>query len=198
MLNENLCTGITVNLIKRNASALMLPMIAESNHSAHWFCLRSQTKREHIAAAHLSAIAGIEVFCPRIRVYKKTKLGKKPYTEALFPAYLFAKFNAQQHYRQVIHIPGVTGIVGSGHKRVIADDTIRDLQQSLPETILESPDPSLEVGAHVEIIEGGLKGLHATVLAHLPAKRRVEVLLDFLGREIKVLTDYESIFLAAE
>lgn len=173
-------------------------MIADSKHSAHWFCLRSQPKREHIAAALLGAIEGIEVFCPRIRVYKKTKLGKKPYTEALFPSYLFAKFNAQQHYRQVIHTPGVTGIIGTGKKRVIAEAVIQDLQNSLPETILESPDPSLEVGAQVEIIEGGLKGLHATVLAHLPAKKRVEVLLDFLGREIKVLTDYASIFLAAE
>ena len=173
-------------------------MTAESNHNAHWFCLRSQTKREHIAAALLGAIEDIEVFCPRIRAYKKTKLGKKPYTEALFPAYLFAKFDAQQHYRQVIHTPGVTGIIGTGQKRVIPEDVIRDLQRSLPETILESPDPSLAVGAQVEIIEGGLKGLQATVLAHLPAKNRVEVLLDFLGREIKVLTDYESIFLAAE
>lgn len=173
-------------------------MMNASKHSAYWFCLRTQTKREHIAAALLGAIDGIEVFCPRIRVYKKTKLGKKPYTEALFPAYLFAKFNAQQHYRQVIHTPGVRGIIGSGHKRVIAEDIIHELQRSVPETILESPDPSLEVGAQVEIIEGGLKGLHATVLAHLPAKKRVEVLLDFLGREIKVLTDYASIFLAAE
>jgi transcriptional antiterminator RfaH len=173
-------------------------MIADSKHSAHWFCLRSQTKREHIAAALLGAIEGIEVFCPRIRVYKKTKLGKKPYTEALFPSYLFAKFNAQQHYRQVIHTPGVTGIIGTGKKRVIAEEVIQDLQNSLPQTILESPDPSLEVGAQVEIIEGGLKGLRGTVLAQLPAKKRVQVLLDFLGREIKVLTDYTSIFLADE
>ena len=173
-------------------------MIADSKHSAHWFCLRSQTKREHIAAALLGAIEGIEVFCPRIRVYKKTKLGKKPYTEALFPSYLFAKFNAQQHYRQVIHTPGVTGIIGTGRKRLIAEEVIQDLQNSLPQTILESPDPSLEVGAQVEIIEGGLKGLRGTVLAQLPAKKRVQVLLDFLGREIKVLTDYTSIFLADE
>ena len=94
-------------------------MIADSDDSAHWFCLRSQTKREHIAAALLEAIDGIHVFCPRIRVYRKTKLGKKQFTEALFPAYLFAKFNALQHYRQVIHTAGVSGIVGSGQKCVI-------------------------------------------------------------------------------
>ena len=32
-----------------------------------WFCLRTQPKREHIAAACLRQIPEVEVFCPRVR-----------------------------------------------------------------------------------------------------------------------------------
>ena len=33
-----------------------------------WYCLRSQPKHEHIAAAQLRRSMGIEVFCPRVRI----------------------------------------------------------------------------------------------------------------------------------
>jgi hypothetical protein len=32
-----------------------------------WFCVRSQPKHEHIAAAHLKQEPGIEVYLPRIQ-----------------------------------------------------------------------------------------------------------------------------------
>ena len=40
-----------------------------------WFCVRSQPKREHIAAAHLRNLVEVEVFCPRLRIRKATRRG---------------------------------------------------------------------------------------------------------------------------
>ena len=64
-----------------------------------WFCLRTQTKREHIAAAILSRMSALEVFCPRISQVKRTRTGKKRFVEAMFPGYIFAKFHYPTHYR---------------------------------------------------------------------------------------------------
>lgn len=59
-----------------------------------WFCLRSQPKHEKIAATHLlRTIAGIEVFSPRLRIRRQTRRGVVWFVEALFPGYLFARFD---------------------------------------------------------------------------------------------------------
>lgn len=164
----------------------------------HWHCLRTQIKREHIAASFLRQIDGIEVFCPRINIVKKTRAGKKRFLEALFPGYIFAKFNYSEQYRQVMHTQGVTSIVENGSKRVVPEEVISDLKASLGDELIEAPDPSLEVGAKIEFVSGSLKGLNGKVLAQLDSSDRVQVLLDFLGREIKVTTDSSEIMLDPE
>src|SRR5262249_43854978 len=75
-----------------------------------WYCLRSQPKHEHIAAAHLR-ILGVNVFCPRIRFKRKTRLGIVWVTEAMFPGYLFARFELAEMHRKVTYAHGVSGIV---------------------------------------------------------------------------------------
>src|SRR5258705_250702 len=58
-----------------------------------WFCLRARSKHEHIAARHLQQMTDVEVFLPRIRFRRKTRQGPAWVTEALFPNYLFARFD---------------------------------------------------------------------------------------------------------
>ena len=161
-----------------------------------WFCLRTQTKREHIAAAILSRMSALEVFCPRISQVKRTRTGKKRFVEAMFPGYIFAKFHYPTHYRQVVHSQGITRMVELGDQRVIPDRIIQDLKASIPEGILEAPDLSIEPGAEVEMVAGSLKGLNGKVLARLPAKNRIQILLEFLGREIKIEVQPDDILLA--
>lgn len=170
----------------------------DTAQALEWFCLRAQTKREHIAATILSKIESVEVFCPRISQIKKTRTGKKRFTEALFPGYLFAKFSYRDHYRRIIHSQGISGIVGQGDRRAVPKQIILDLRNSLPEGIMEAPDPSIEPGAEIEFIAGGLKGLNGKVLAQLPAQNRVNVLLEFLGNEITVAVNANDILLAPD
>ena len=158
-----------------------------------WYCLRTQSKREHIAATLLNQKSGIEVFCPRISQIKKTLVGKKRFTEALFPSYIFARFHYESQLRLIMHSQGITQVVSLGAKRVIPDHVIEDLRVSIPEAVLEAPDLSLEPGTQVDILSGSLKGLDGTVLAQLDGKQRVEVLMDFLGREVKVEVDTDVV-----
>lgn len=161
-----------------------------------WYCLRTQTKREHIAAAVLLHLDTVDVFCPRISLVKKTRVGKKRFVEAMFPGYIFAKFNYSDQHRQIRHSQGVLHIVERGGRRIVPETTINELKDALPEGIIEVPDPSLDEGAVVEFVSGTLKGMNAKVLAQLPSGQRVQLLLDFLGREIQIEADASDIMLA--
>jgi transcriptional antiterminator RfaH len=177
---------------------LCTPDAPNSESPRDWFCLRTQTKREHIAAAILSKIDAVETFCPRISQVKKTRSGKKRFVEALFPGYIFARFSLQDDYRRVIHSQGVTGIVGRGNQKAVPEQLIADLRASLPDAIIEAPDLSIEPGAQVKFVAGSLKGLNGTVLAQLPAGNRIQILLEFLGQEITVAASADDILLASD
>ncbi|PXA04212.1 hypothetical protein DDZ13_06640 [Coraliomargarita sinensis] len=166
--------------------------------TCHWHCLRTQTKREHIAASILSKNKRVEVFCPRISQVKKTRVGKKRFIEAMFPGYIFAKFNYNEEHRLIMHSQGVTRIVEQGGRRVVPEQVIIELKEALPEGIIAAPDPSLEEGAEVELVSGSLKGLNGKVLAQLPSGERVQLLLDFLGREVQIEANASDIMLAQD
>ena len=72
-----------------------------------WYCLRSQAKHEHIAAAYLRIVKEITVFCPRVRFKRQTRQGLVWVTEAMFPGYLFAQFDLATQLRQVEYGHGV-------------------------------------------------------------------------------------------
>jgi transcriptional antiterminator RfaH len=163
-----------------------------------WHCLKTQTKREHIAASILDQVEEIDVFCPRISQVKKTRAGKKRFVEALFPGYFFAKFDYNKHFRMVMHSQGVTRIVELGDRRVIPEHIIAELKASVPEGVIEAPDPSIEPGAEIEFVSGSLKGLNGQVIAQLPASDRIRVLLEFLGQEITVDVPASEIHLSEE
>lgn len=172
------------------------PDNSKPTQTRNWYCLRTQTKREHVAAALLSKNESIEVFCPRISQVRKTRQGKKRFVEAMFPGYIFARFDYAEQHRLVMHSQGVSRIVEQGERRVVPDAVIQELIDGLPEGVVEAPDPSIEAGAEIEFVSGSLKGLNAKVLAQLPSGKRVEVLLEFLGQEIKVEADPSDIMLA--
>lgn len=163
-----------------------------------WFCLRTQNKREHIGAAILDRLEEVEVFCPRISQVKKTRAGKKRFVEAMFPGYIFAKFHYLTHSRQVIHSQGIIRLVELGDRRVIPEQIMQDLKESIPEGIVEAPDRSIEPGAEIEVVTGSLKGLNGKVLAQMSPKRRIQILLEFLGREITVELSPDDIMLASD
>ena len=159
-----------------------------------WFCLRSQLKHEHIAAAHLRQRDHIEVFVPQIRFKRKTRYGLVWVTEALFPNYLFARFDWGKSLRQIYHSPGVSEVVHFGSNwPVVPDDAIANLRTALGDNEIQVVHAEFVPGDEVEIIGGAFNGLQAVVTRIMPAPKRVAVLLDFLGRQTVVELDLESV-----
>jgi len=155
--------------------------------AANWFCLRSQPKHEHIAAAHLRNMTGVEVFLPRVRFQRTTRQGVAWVTEALFPSYLFARFEWHHSLRRVQAARGVSGVVHFGTRwPVIAEAVIEDLKQAVGLDELHTIATSLQPGDSVEIAEGAMRGLRAVVSRVMPSRERVAVLLEFLGRQTTI------------
>ena len=153
-----------------------------------WFCIRSQIKHEHIAAAHLRKMGDVDVFCPRIRYQKATRHGASWWTEAMFPNYIFARFNAVQHLNTVRYAHGVCKVVSFGGRySVIPDQVVNDLRALLGVDDIRVMAPDFKAGDEVQLARGSLVGLSAVITQVLPGKERVRVLMDFLGR----VTEFE-------
>ncbi len=151
-----------------------------------WFCVRSRPKHEHIAAARLRE-AGLEVFLPRVRFKKASVRGPVWVTEALFPNYLFARFDVHESLRLVRHAAGVSTVVHFGtHLPAVPDDVLESLRALTGSEQLHVLPEQLAPDDRVEISGGVLHGLAAVVTQVMPAKDRVKVLMDFLGRRTEV------------
>lgn len=152
----------------------------------HWFCIKAQPKHEHLAATALRRNLGLECFAPRIRYRKNTRRGPVWFVEAMFPGYLFARFVFTEVHRHVQSVHGVSTIVRFGGRvAMIPAETIAGLREASgdEEMVVFNPEP--RVGDVVKIAEGAFLGLEAVVTQVLPAKERVKVLLEFLGRSVE-------------
>ena len=161
-----------------------------------WYCLRSQPKHEHIAAAHLRMLDGVTVFCPRIRFKRATRQGLVWVTEAMFPGYLFARFELAEMHRQVRCAYGVSDIVRFGDRYpAIEDEALAQLRDHTGVAEVKELIYELSQGDEVKIVRGAFVGLEAIVTKVLPAKQRVKVLMDFLGRKIEAEVEHSSVLL---
>ena len=152
-----------------------------------WFCLKAQPKREHLAATALRRQFGVECFSPRLRFRKMTQRGPVWFVEAMFPGYLFAKFVYSKQHRAVESSHGIRGIVHFGDRlATLPENIVVGLQSRVGTEEIVTVDSSLKVGQPVQITEGPFQGLEVVVTHLLPAKERIRVLFEFLGRSIEM------------
>jgi len=153
-----------------------------------WYCLRSQPKHEHIAAAHLRNMVGdVDVFCPRLRIKRRCRRGAVWFIEALFPCYLFARFNPDTSMQIVKSVPGIKTVLHFGLSTIaIRDEIIENLRADFDQKDLHEVPDMLQPGDEVTITSGPFHGLKASVLRFLPAADRVQLLLELLGRTTPV------------
>lgn len=82
---------------------------------------------------------------------------------------------------------GVSTIVHFGYRfPVIPDGIVEDLQRMMNGQELHVVDPEIEAGDEVTVADGRFLGMDAVVLRVMPAKARVQILLEFLGRATPV------------
>jgi transcriptional antiterminator RfaH len=154
-----------------------------------WHCVRTQPKSEHIAAAHLRKIEGVEVYCPRLRFRRLTRRGPVWFAEGLFPGYLFARFDPADSQREVAGARGVSSLVRFGCAlATLPDAAIVELREQMGADECKVVESELREGGAVTITSGVFRGLATVVTELRPARERVRVLIEFLGecREAEV------------
>jgi len=159
-----------------------------------WYCARTKPKHEHIAAASLQKKLGLEVFHPRLRMERATQRGIIRVVEPLFPCYIFVRCLLAESMDSVRHAAGISSLVHFGQRiPVVPDGAIEELRQCFEAEEPMAMQDGLLAGAEVTIAAGVFLGCSAMVVRALPAVRRVQILLDFLGRPTLAEVDRSSL-----
>jgi transcriptional antiterminator RfaH len=148
-----------------------------------WFCIRTHLKHEHIAAAHLRQIPGVEVFNPQLRLQRSTRQGRRWFIESLFPNYVFARFALETMWEKITFTPGVNVVLRFGDRapkipETVIEDLRRGMAELSPKVLTDAPAE----GEEVEITSGAFAGMKASVTRVLPGKQRAQILLEVMGR----------------
>jgi len=161
-----------------------------------WYCARTKAKHEHIAAANLRKNLNLQVFHPRLRVERATQRGARRVVEPLFPCYIFIRCVLEEKLRDIQYTSGVSGMVRFGEKiPQVADAKIEELQECFMADDPMTVEDRLAPADEVTIADGVFAGFRAFVLRVMPARKRVQVLLDMLGRPTPVEVDRGSVVL---
>ena len=164
------------------------------DESREWHCVQTKPKSEHIARASLLQFGDVEVYCPRIRYHKTTRRGKVWFTEALFPGYLFARFDLEQRLGAVRHANAVSRLLQfGGEYATLRPSVIAQIKHEMSGEELwtiESHE-ALTVGEETEVAHGPLRGLKGIVTGLLNGGERVRILMEMFGdmKEVEVAVD---------
>jgi transcriptional antiterminator RfaH len=148
-----------------------------------WYAVQTRSKSEHIAAAGLLQHGEIDVFCPRLKFQRPTPRGKVWYKEALFPGYLFAKFQAAEYMRAVSYGNAIIRLLKFGDDyAVLPDSAIEQLRAEMGGEDIKEVEIVPQIGDEIEIAAGAFRGMKGIVTNLLGGAQRVRVLIEFLGR----------------
>jgi transcriptional antiterminator RfaH len=159
-----------------------------------WYVVQTHTHAENKAAAHLER-QGFDIYLPRYRKRRRHARRVELVTAPLFPRYMFVGVDmAAQRWRSIRSTFGVLRLVSHGDEPApVADfvvDALRRREDS--EGFVQLSQRRLTPGTRVQITDGAF----ASCLGLLEGMRddeRVTVLLDLLGRKVRVLIDELSL-----
>jgi transcriptional antiterminator RfaH len=165
------------------------------NANREWYVVQTHPNAEMRAAEHLRR-QGFEVYMPRCRKLRRHARKTETVVRPLFPRYLFvAPGKASEGWHAVRSTVGVSTIVGSelGPTRV-RDTVMQDLRQREDEAgfFQSDPRPRFSPGEKLRLLDGALS-LCVGLFESMTDNDRVSVLLEMLGRSVRVVVNYEDV-----
>ncbi|MEZ0169911.1 transcription termination/antitermination protein NusG [Microvirga sp. TS319] len=168
-----------------------------------WFVVVCNPKCERRAQLGLRR-AGYQTYLPQTKrwvVHARKKEGRE---NPLFPRYLFIGLRSDQDFYKLRGVDGVEGVVRDGFgvpARIPAPEDRphplarlleRELAGEFDFTRLPDLGPQYTPGETVRLTAGAFTDLQARVVSML-SKGRVEVLIDFLGRKVRLKAKHSSV-----
>lgn len=129
-----------------------------------------------------------------MRLERATRRGVVRVIEPLFPGYVFVRCDLAERADQIRHIYGVSSLVHFGARvPSVPDEVIEELRQCIGSEEPMPVEERLAPGTEVTVAEGAFLGTRGVVVRVLPARERVQILLDFLGRTTLTEVDRRAV-----
>jgi len=150
--------------------------------SLKWYCVHTRPKKEAYIVDYCQTQLGLECFYPILRQYRTIRRVRRLVTGPLFPRYFFCCFDLSTSYRAVRYAPDVIDLVHAGSAPAIVDGAlIKELKVwASPAENIITTESSLQIGDQVEITDGPMRGIPATILQTSDDRDRVAILLSVL------------------
>ncbi len=160
-----------------------------------WYVVQTQTHSENKAAAHLARQA-FEVYLPRHLKRRHHARRTETVARPLFPRYLFVRIDiGMQRWRSIHSTVGVVRLICQGENPLpVPAQVIDDLKGGEDERgfIVLDERPKFTPGDRVRILDGAFDS-HLGLYESMTDGERVAVLLDLLGRKVRVSLDADLI-----
>ncbi len=166
-------------------------LVSSALEPPKWFAVYTTPRHEKAVSRHLGTRA-IEWFLPLHVETHRWKNGCRVNVEQpLFPGYVFTRIGLGG-MAQVLSVPGVVLIVGSGREPLaLPDFEIEALRSGLALRRFE-PHPYLVVGERARIKSGSLAGM-VGVLTRKKNNLRVVLTLELIRRSVAVEVDADEL-----
>lgn len=154
-----------------------------------WFAAHTQPQKEVVAQKNLLA-QGFEVYLPQYKRTRRHARKVETILSPLFPRYIFVELDLDlDRWRSINGTRGISYLLMTNDKPVsVPCDVITSLKSQESDQGLLPVESLIHFmkGDSVRIVEGVFAG-YAAVFEKMDEKQRVALLLNFLGRETKVV-----------
>lgn len=163
--------------------------------SPRWYVVQTHVHSENKAAAHLLR-QGYDVYLPRYLKRRRHARRVETVPAPLFPRYLFVGFDPNvARWRSIQSTHGVSCLVCNNNEpallpeRVVAELRRREDDNGFIRLDLQ---PRYAPGDKVRVVDG-VFGDSFGLFEGIADRDRVAILLDLLGRKVRVVLDRESV-----
>jgi len=158
-----------------------------------WYAIQTKPNKEKEVERRLSDLR-LEVFLPWMRTRRRIGSHHQWVLVPLFPSYLFCRLDLVESGKAARYSPGVKDFLKFGnHIAEVGQEIIVALRERCPEGVAQIEPLAVKPGEPVRIKEGPFSGLDAIFERTLKGSERVAVLLEILGRQIRLVLASETI-----
>lgn len=162
---------------------------------ARWYVVQTHVHAEVKAASHLMR-QGYAIYLPRYLKRRRHARRVEMVAAPLFPRYLFVAIDRMtQRWRSILSTVGVTQLVRLGDEpTAVPAGVVEALQGHEDDRGLIKLDagPRFTPGAKIRVVDGVFSDCLG-LFEGMADRERVAILLDLLGRKVRIVLDGQSV-----
>jgi transcriptional antiterminator RfaH len=162
--------------------------------SRAWYVVHTRPNAEEVAARHLGH-QGFQVFLPRLRKRRRHARRVETVIRPLFPRYLFVGLDlAVDRWNSIRSTIGVSTLICHGDRPTLVPSGVVEglLDRTLDGVMVVDDRPQFRRGDRVRLLDGVFANL-VGVFENMTDGERVAVLLDLLGRSVRVMLHADAL-----